>query len=150
MQWFSKLMPKQKMQDLGDGCVQAGHVGGDLNNATHHNNLNNSQAVYIFINHEQRVVPPPEPLRSSAVADEVKAQPLPQAVCASGITDDQAYILKVMRYEDELGALAERFMKKQFQTTYVKGLSSHQARRVVLYIYKCAENKNAARQNVNA
>lgn len=142
MQWLLQLLPQQKAK--GQGNVQVGSVGGDFSNTQN----NSNQAVYIFINQEAAVNAPssPGPIQSSAVDPSTPTQ----ATAAPSLSDDQAYILKVMRYEPELGALAERFMRKQFQTSYVKGLSSHQARRVVLYIYKCAENKNAARQNVNA
>lgn len=148
MQWLSKLMPKQKMQDVGQGSIQIGSVGGNFSNTQH----NNSQTVYIFVNHEQQTHTPPQPVPARPpVVDPIPkpAIAIPATVLPS-LSEDQAYILKVMRYEGELGALAERFMKKQFQTTYVKGLTSQQARRVVLYIYKCAENQNAARQNINA
>ena len=148
MQWLSKLVPKQKMQDVGQGSIQIGCVGGNFSNTQN----NSSQTVYIFVNHEQQAHAPlqPQPDRPPVVDPVPEPAIAIQAAAIPSLSEDQAYILKVMRHEEELGALAERFMKKQFQTTYVKGLSSHQARRVVLYIYKCAENKNAARQNINA
>ena len=142
MQWLIQLLPQQKAK--GQGNVQVGSVGGDFSNTQN----NSSQAVYIFINHEQQVNVPTQTLPPVADPIPKPAIAIP-APATPSLSEDQAYILKVMRYEEELGALAERFMKKQFQTTYVKGLTSHQARRVVLYIYKCAENRNAAQQRAN-
>lgn len=146
MQWLLQLLPQQKAK--GQGNVQVGSVGGDFSNTQN----NSSQTVYIFVNHEQQAHVPPQlrPERPPVVDPVPKPAIAIQAAATPSLSEDQAYILKVMRHEEELGALAERFMKKQFQTTYVKGLSSHQARRVVLYIYKCAENRHADRQNAQA
>ncbi len=144
MQWLLQLLPQQKAK--GQGNVQVGNVGGDFSNTQ---NNSNQTLIFIMSSEQQAMVPTP-PTKPAVMPQAPRISPTNQVAASPSITDDQAYILKVMRHEEELGALAERFMKKQFQTTYVKGLSAPQARRVVLYIYKCAENRNAARQKTNA
>ena len=144
MQWFSKLMPKQKMQDVGDGCVQAGQVGGNLNSIQ-----TNHHAVYVFINGEQ-TQQPVNPVAATEPMERFFAPPpvlVPKA--AQPTTDDQRFILRIIRHEPELGPLAERFMQKHFRTTYVKSLNEHQVYRVICYVKACA-NRGAVLEKKTA
>ena len=72
MQWLSKLMPKQKMQDVGDGSVQVGSVGGDL---THSQKTMNQTIYNTFY-----VMAPDSP--TTPAANESKPTPLPETTPA--------------------------------------------------------------------
>lgn len=132
MQWlFQQLMPKQKMQDLGDGNVQAGRVAGDLNHSQHSTTQHIYNTFYV-------VAPGDEATndRKKSVGRE-KPPPGHEQPTSPG----QREVLRLMRLSPSAKAYAEDFMQKNFGTTRVKRLNDLECRRTKGYVEACLKNE---------
>lgn len=140
MQWLNKLMPKQKMQDVGDGSVQVGSVGGDLT----HSQKTTNQTIYniVVMNAE------------SASNEDVKkpesavTQPPKLATAArqkSEATTSQRDLLRLMAQSPAVESLAEAFMRREFNTDRVKKLTSFECLRTTRYLEACMQRDAAMR-----
>lgn len=125
MQWLLKLLPKQKMQEVGEGSIQAGRVGGDLN---HSQNTDNSRTV---VNHNTTVLLMGSPglAPTSPTVSEKDGQ----------AEADRLAVLKLMRESETLKARARAFMKREFGDALVKALDGKQAFRTRRYLETCLE-----------
>ena len=132
MQWLSKLMPKQKMQDVGEGSIQVGSVGGDLT----HSQKTMNQTIYntIYV------------VASDTPANESKSAPLTSTpapvIDKKPATQEQLEVLRLMRQSPAANAYAEEFMQQHFKTTRVKSLDNLQCKRTKRWVEVCLENGN--------
>lgn len=132
MQWLSKLMPKQKMQDVGEGSIQVGSVGGDLT----HSQKTMNQTIYntIYV------------VASDPLANECKSAPLTSTPAPvtdkKPATQEQLEVLRLMRQSPAANAYAEEFMQQHFKTTRVKSLDNLQCKRTKRWVEVCLENGN--------
>lgn len=139
MQWLLQLLPKQKMQDLGDGNIQAGRVGGDVNHSQHSTTQHIYNTFYVVSS---------EPI-ADAAANESRPAPLepmlgPQDTAThKPATPEQHEVLRIMRSSPSANAYAEEFMQKQFGTTRVKRLNDLECRRTKGYVEACLKNEAA-------
>lgn len=117
MQWLLKLLPKQKMHDVGDGNVQVGHVGGDVKHSQHTTTYNTFYVV--------------------GTAHTSKAPKTPPA------TPAQHEVLELMRSGPAAKAYTEAFMKKEFGSVVVKRMNDHQCKRTKAYVQTCLKNEAA-------
>lgn len=117
VQWLLKLLPKQKMQDLGDGNVQVGRVGGDLQHSQHTTTYN---TFYV-----------------------VGAPPASTVPNSNPATPAQHEVLELMRTGAAARAYTEAFMKKEFKSVVVKRMNDQQCRRTVAYVQACLKNEAA-------
>ena len=139
MQWLSKLMPRQKMQDVGDGGVQVGSVGGDLTHSQKTMNQTIYNTFYVMSSdspaapaaNESRPVPL---MATPSVAAEKKAA-----------TPEQLEVLRIMRLSTEAKECAEAFMQKHFKTIRVKRLNDLECRRTKGWVEACLKNEAAKR-----
>lgn len=137
MEWLQKLLPKQKMQDVGHGNVQAGRVEGDLQNTQHSNN----QTIY---NNFYLLSPDPK----LGVSQELKRPSFPERSADSGeaalqkpATYEQLEVLRIMRCSPSAQAYAEDFMRNQFGSIRVKGLNDLECRRTKAWVQACLKNE---------
>ena len=132
MQWLSKLVPKQKMQDVGEGSIQVGSVGGDLT----HSQKTMNQTIYntIYV------------VASDTPANESKSAPLTSTpapvIDKKPATQEQLEVLRLMRQSPAANAYAEEFMQQHFKTTRVKSLDNLQCKRTKRWVEVCLENGN--------
>ncbi|EFI60727.1 MULTISPECIES: hypothetical protein [Comamonas] len=124
MQWLLKLLPQQKMQENGNGSLQAGRVEGDL----HHSH---TQAVYnIFMM-------APEPAKAPAPAPIRTNEKLP--------ADGWQEVFRMIRnLPQSKGESVFRFMERKFHTRMVRELRPDQLQEVRLYAAKIARNMAAS------
>ena len=115
MKWVARLLPKQTMTDTGDNSVQAGKILGNLN----HTQTNNTYHYNIIIAAE------------SSTAPATKSQKY-EAPAMYATKQDE--LLALMRSCTLADTTAMRFMRREFQSTYVKRLSDRQASRVISYV----------------
>lgn len=138
MQWLSKLMPRQKMQDVGDGSIQVGRIGGDL---THSQKTMNQTIYNTFY-----VMAPDSP--ATPAANESRPAPLMETPPASDkkpATSEQLELLRLMRLSPAANAYAEDFMQAQFNTIRVKRLNDLECRRTKGWVEACLKNEAAKR-----
>lgn len=138
MQWLSKLMPRQKMQDVGDGGVQVGSVGGDLT----HSQKTMNQTIYNTFYVMASDTP------ATFAANESRPAPLqetPTATDRKPATPEQLEVLRLMRLSPAANAYAEEFMQAQFNTIRVKRLNDLECRRTKGWIEACLKNDAAKR-----
>lgn len=128
MQWLIKLLPKQKMQHVGDGNVQAGRVEGDLNH-TQNNSTHNVYNTYLMFSAETSVV--------EAKPGGVVVQPPGVPVKKVGATSEQHDLLRLMRQSPANEARAEAFMLREFKTDRVKRLRAFECLRTMRYVEAC-------------
>ena len=132
MQWLSKLVPKQKMQDVGEGSIQVGSVGGDLT----HSQKTMNQTIYntIYV------------VASDTPANESKSAPLTSTpapvIDKKPATQEQLEVLRLMRQSPAANAYAEEFMQQHFKTIRVKSLDNLQCKRTKRWVEVCLENGN--------
>lgn len=117
MQWLLKLLPKQKMQEVGDGNVQVGQVGGDLKHSQHTTTYNTFYVV-----------------------GAATTSPAPKSTPA---TPAQHEVLELMRSGTAAKAYTEAFMKKEFGSVVVKRMNDYQCRRTKAYVQTCLNNQVA-------
>ena len=127
MQWLLQLLPKQKMQGLGDGNVQAGRVGGDVNHTQHSTTQHIYNTFYLL------------PSDTGAANEANKAVQEPPA------TPEQHEVLRLMRLGPSAKSYAEDFMLKQFKTVRVKSLDDLQCKRTRRWIEVCLQNEARAK-----
>lgn len=138
---FQQLWPKQKMQDLGDGNLQAGRVAGDLNHSLHSTTQHIYNTFYVVAAGEEATNDRKQPgVRENApTAQEPSTSP------------SQHEVLRLMRSSSSAKAYAEDFMQKAFGTTRVKSLNDLQCRRTKGYVEACLKNDPVkAATNTNA
>ena len=132
MQWLSKLMPKQKMQDVGDGCIQVGSVGGDLT----HSQKTMTQTIY---NNTIYVMAGGQPAANeNRPASSMETQP--PATEKRPATSEQLEVLRIMRMSSAAREYAEAFMQRHFNTIRVKSLDDLQCKRTRRWVETCIEN----------
>ena len=132
MQWLSKLMPKQKMQDVGEGSIQVGSVGGDLTHSQKTMNQTIYNTIYVVASD-----PPANESRSAPLT----ATPAP-VIDKKSATQAQLEVLRLMRQSPAANAYAEEFMQQHFKTTRVKSLDNLQCKRTKRWVEVCLENGN--------
>lgn len=142
MQWLSKLMPKQKMQDVGDGSVQVGSVGGDLTHSQKTMNQTIYNTFYVMASDSP----------ATPAANESRPAPLMEAPAAAAekraATAEQLEVLRIMRLSTEAKGCAEAFMQKHFKTIHVKSLDDLQCKRTRRWVETCLENEAKARPSM--
>ena len=141
MQWLSKLMPKQKMQDVGEGSIQVGSVGGNLT----HSQKTMNQTIYNIVvmsaeNASNEEASDPGP----AVLQLPKLAPAPSKA-KTETTPSQRELLRLMASSPANEARAEVFMRREFSTDRVKRLSSFECTRTIRYLETCMQ-REAQRQ----
>jgi len=141
MQWLSKLMPKQRMQDVGEGSIQVGSVGGNLT----HSQKTMNQTIYniVVMNAESASnedVKKPE----SAVTQPPKLAPA-AARQKPEATTSQRDLLRLMAQSPAVESLAEAFMRREFNTDRVKKLTSFECLRTTRYLEACMRRDAAMR-----
>ena len=133
LQWFSNLLLQQKMQDLGDGNIQAGRIEGDLNNNQSHTN----QTIYniVVVSPESTPAEMREPTTSSPpkLAAAISVKKAPEA------TQSQRDLLRLMAQSSVNEARAEIFMRREFATDRVKKLTSFECLRTIRYLEACVQ-----------
>jgi hypothetical protein len=140
---LKQLLPKQKMQDLGDGNVQAGRVAGDLNHSQHSTTQHIYNTFYLVAGSEEATNDRKQPAGRENV-------PVATELPASA---GQHEVLRLMRSSPSAKTYAEDFMQKTFGTIRVKSLNDMQCRRTKAYVEACLKNeavKTAAVVNKNA
>lgn len=151
-EWMARLLPKQKMQDAGSGNVQAGRVEGDLHHTqnTHSQVVNHfnlqytgdpSQLAAALIRAQALQAHQPEDTSSSAPQPAFSATK--EGRSKSRPTEKQEAILALMRKNDFCERVTLAFMQREFQSTYVKGLTDQQAKRVIGYVETAIRNEEA-------
>jgi hypothetical protein len=126
---LKQLMPKQKMQDLGDGNVQAGRVVGDLNHSQHSTTQHIYNTFYVVADASAANDRRPASADSATQAKEAPASP------------EQHEVLRLMRSSPAAKAYAEDFMQKQFGTIRVKRLDDQQCKRTRRWVEVCLQNE---------
>lgn len=140
MQWLSKLMPRQKMQDVGDGSIQVGSVGGDLT----HSQKTMTQTIY---NNTIYVIAGDQPAANeNRPAPSMETQP-PAAEKRSA-TSEQLEVLRIMRMSTEARECAEAFMQRHFKTIRVKSLDDLQCKRTRRWVETCLAKDAQTRPNM--
>lgn len=138
MQWLSKLMPKQKMQDVGDGSVQVGSVGGDLI----HTQKTMNQTIYNIV-----VVSSESASNEDGLVHESSEKPFPkmppavQAKKTPDVTTAQRELLRFMASSLAIEARAEAFMRREFGTDRVKRLTTFECLRTTRYLETCIQRE---------
>lgn len=135
MQWLSKLLPKQKMLNAGDGNVQAGRVQGDLNHSQ------NTQTVY---NNTIFVLPGKDAALSTCAFEAAKG------AGEQVIAEERLALLRLMRTDDSLETRGRAFMHREFGGAYVKGLERGQVFRTRRYLEACINNDKLKQQQETA
>lgn len=136
MQWLSRLMPRQKMQDVGDGSVQVGRVGGDLThsqktmNQTTYNIVVMSAASNTTVETLEQPSQPPDPVPQLVP---IAARP------KSDATQAQRDLLRLMAQSPAHESLAEAFMRREFNTDRVKKLTTFECLRTTRYLETCMQ-----------
>lgn len=134
LQWLLKLLPKQKMQDVGHGNVQVGRVDGDLCSTQNSNN----QTVYntYFVMAAQTSTKVVRPMDNATTSSAPTSCPRP-----SETTDFQRDLLRFMAQSPFHESRAEYFMQREFGTVWVKSLDELQCRRTTRYVETCIRNE---------
>ena len=142
LQWLSKLLSSQKMQELGDGNIQAGRIEGDLNN--HQSNTN--QTIYNIVvvsseraSNEDGLVQDPSEMSPPKMAPTAHTKKAPDATTA------QRELLRFMASSPAIEARAETFMRREFETDRVKKLSDFECVRTTKYLEACIQQAAAKR-----
>lgn len=142
LQWLSKLLPKQKMQDLGDGNVQAGRVDGDLNSTQNTTN----QTIYNIVVVSAENAPAeeiPKAIPSSFATPKLAPAALPKR--PSETTPSQRDLLRLMALNPANEARAVVFMRREFSTDRVKKLTTFECLRTTRYLEACIQREAAQR-----
>ncbi len=134
MEWLLKLLPKQKMQDVGHGNVQAGRVEGDLCNTQHSNNQT-IYNTYVVMSAQASTTMKQPPERATAPLKPVTPSKSGETTCY------QRELLRFMGQSDVNEARAEFFMQREFGTVWVKNLDELQCRRTSRYVEACIRNE---------
>lgn len=126
MQWLLKLLPQQKMQEVGNGNVQAGRVDGGLHHSHHttHNIHNN----FFVMGAQTSATSTPE-----TGPPDAKHQPMPKVE----IKDYQRALLRLLMNHHAYEGTALRFCQREFGTDRIKRLNELQCRRVTRYVQEC-------------
>lgn len=134
MQWLLKLLPTQKMKEVGDGNVQAGRVDGGLHHSQHTtHNIHNT----FFVMGAQTSV--------SSVADTSQADSKQQPTTAktkAEIKDYQRALLRLLMTHHAYERTALKFCQREFGTDRIKRLNELQCRRVTRYVEECMRRDN--------
>ena len=136
MQWLSKLMPKQKMQDVGEGSIQVGSVGGNL---THSQKTMNQTIYNIFVMNAESASNEDVQKPESAVTQPPKLAPVAEARPKPEATSSQRALLRLMAKNAAIESLAEAFMRREFDTDRVKRLSTFECNRTIRYLEVCMQ-----------
>ena len=137
MQWLSKLMPKQKMQDVGEGSIQVGSIGGNLT----HSQKTMNQTIYniVVMNAEsasnEDVKKPESTVTQPPKLAPAAARQKPEA------TISQRDLLRLMAQSPAVESLAEAFMRREFNTDRVKKLTSFECLRTTRYLEACMQRE---------
>ena len=141
LQWLSKLLPKQKMQDLGDGNIQAGRVDGDLN----HNQNTSNQTIYnIVVMNAERASNEDVSKSFAGVCQPPKLTPTASRP-RTDATQSQRGLLRLMAQSPANESLAEVFMRSEFDTDRVKNLTTFECLRTTRYLEACMQREAAMR-----
>ena len=129
MQWLLKLLPTQKMKEVGNGNVQAGRVDGGLHHSQH-----TTQTVHntFFVMGAQTGTASVPYTDAPAVA-----QPPIAAKTKAEIKDYQRAVLRLLWSHKSYEGTALRFCQREFGTDRIKRLNEQQCRRVTRYVQEC-------------
>ena len=142
MQWLSKLMLRQKMQDVGDGNIQTGRVDGDLNN---HQSTTNQTIYNIVVVSSESASNEDGPVQEQSEVAPPKLAPAVQPKKLSEATTAQRELLRFMASSPAIEARAEAFMRREFETDRVKKLSDFECVRTTKYLEACIQRATAKR-----
>ena len=153
LEWLVRLLPKQKMQDNGNGNVQAGHVEGGL----HHSVVNNYNVQQINVDHNQLAIalirananrqpnaPDIEPLDigpTQRAQRERARRPMPDYLRALPATPQQLELLALRRYSNNAKRLIDDFVEEKLNGKFIKELTDHEVLRAKRYVEKVWENQ---------
>lgn len=154
MEWLLRLLPKQKMQDTGDGNVQAGRVEGDL----HHSHVVNHYNVQqINVDHQQLAIaivqanaklssakaPPKAPADDDGYEPvgidgpprrERVYRPMPDELRQRPPTPRQAELLALRRESGTHKHVIDDFIEGKLRGKFIKELTDHEVYRATRYV----------------
>lgn len=129
MQWLLKLLPAQKMQEVGNGNVQAGRVDGGLHHS--HHTTHNIHNTFFVMGAQTSVSSAPDTgppdFKQYTSTPKTKAE----------IKDYQRTLLRLLMNHHTYEGTALRFCQREFGTDRIKRLNEQQCRRVTRYVEEC-------------